>query len=339
MSYFGAEAEELLKGDPSPVARVVKSVLPELDQLMTSYAYFNIAFAVAAVVESVVFLVFFSFLANSSLLAFALSAIFLTCFGYFIFRVYYKTMKPEKMIEIKNYFVNSCKTLANYQEGIVEHHMSVANACCRLSESLAGKESAYFSPPAWLNSMAAQLEIMSCWWHWQDIYHMRKLLLTSAIEEHIKLVHCEPTSLEIHAALANAYVLLSALHAEQIKRMENKAKGWFNKDEYAQHLAKQFRSNAQKAIEELKIISDYAPHDPWVHLQLAYSYHDLNMPLEEINQYEIILNINPDDKETKFKLGALYFKQGMNGKGLRVYEELKTCYYKKADALIKLYGQ
>jgi tetratricopeptide (TPR) repeat protein len=103
-------------------------------------------------------------------------------------------------------------------------------------------------------------------------------------------------------------------------------------------LEKKFRQASERAIEEFKIISDYAPNDPWVHLQLAYSYRDLNMPLEEIQAYETILRINPTDKEALFKLGTLYFQQGMNAKGLQVYEELKRANFSKVENLIKYYG-
>ena len=99
-----------------------------------------------------------------------------------------------------------------------------------------------------------------------------------------------------------------------------------------------FRSIAERAIEEFKILSDYAPEDPWVHAQLAYSYRDLQMPKEEIREYETILQLCPEDKETLFKLGKLYFEQGQNAKGLQVYETLKRSNYKNAENLIHFYG-
>ena len=95
---------------------------------------------------------------------------------------------------------------------------------------------------------------------------------------------------------------------------------------------------AERAIEEFKILNDYAPEDPWIHAQLAYSYHDLQMPQEEIREYETVLRLKPDDMDTLFRLGVLYFQQGMNAKGLQAYEELKRFHYKKAEALIGYYG-
>ena len=62
------------------------------------------------------------------------------------------------------------------------------------------------------------------------------------------------------------------------------------------------------------------------------------MPEEEIREYETILQLCPDDKETLFKLGKLYFEQGQNAKGLQVYENLKHSHYTKAESLIHFYG-
>jgi tetratricopeptide (TPR) repeat protein len=113
---------------------------------------------------------------------------------------------------------------------------------------------------------------------------------------------------------------------------------WIPSDKYSEGFVEKFRFTAERAIEEFKILSEYAPDDPWVHIQLAYSYHDLQMPLEEIKEYETIKRLQPDDLDNLFKLGILYFQQGWNAKGLRVYEELKKAHYAKAEALIKFYG-
>ena len=113
---------------------------------------------------------------------------------------------------------------------------------------------------------------------------------------------------------------------------------WVPQTSINESFQQKFRKTAEKAIEEFKIMSDYAPHDPWVHAQLAYSYRDLQMPKEEIKEYEAILHLCPDDKETLFKLGKLYFQQGQNAKGLQIYETLKNTHFKKAENLISFYG-
>ena len=65
---------------------------------------------------------------------------------------------------------------------------------------------------------------------------------------------------------------------------------------------------------------------------------DLGMPEEEMREVETLLKLRSKDKEILFRLGSLYFKQGMNAKGLQVYEELKRANFKKAEDLISSYG-
>jgi tetratricopeptide (TPR) repeat protein len=151
------------------------------------------------------------------------------------------------------------------------------------------------------------------------------------VEEHLQLVRREPTSLEVHTALANSYVMLSSLYAIQDEDRHATP-------EILEELRGKFRIAAERAIEEFKILNDYAPNDPWIHTQLAYSYHDLQMPESEIREYEIILKLRPDDRDTLFRLGRLSFQLGMNAKGLKVYEGLQRYGDKRADDLISYYG-
>ena len=167
---------------------------------------------------------------------------------------------------------------------------------------------------------------------------MKELLLQRSVEEHTRLVRLEPTNLEVHVGLANAYVMLSGLYVDPriIEGLDEDR--WIPPNKFTETFNQKFRNSAERAIEEFKIISDYAPHDPWVHAQLAFSYHDLKMPEEEIREYEIILELCPEDKDALFKLGKLYFEQGRNAKGLQIYETLKKFNYIKAESLIQFYG-
>ena len=62
------------------------------------------------------------------------------------------------------------------------------------------------------------------------------------------------------------------------------------------------------------------------------------MPLEEIREYETIISLSPEDTDALFKLGKLYFEQGQNASGLRIYEQLMHSDAEKADRLINCYG-
>jgi tetratricopeptide (TPR) repeat protein len=274
---------------------------------------------------------------QSSMLAITLGSLFLTFFSYFILKLYLESKKPEFIFEVKEKFVASCKELIGFKEEVAEHHLAVANACTRFAAVLQGKEHHLYCFPKWLDFLDPTMEKISVFCHWHDLHHFRELLLLEAVNEHIELVKFEPTDLEVHAALANAYVLLSGLYINP-NHHEPEEDRFFPGEKFREILERKFLTTAERAIEEFKILNDFAPHDPWVHLQLAYSYHDLGMPEEEIREYETILELCPDDRDALFKLGVLYFEQGENAKGLQVYEELKGCNFMKAEELITYYG-
>ncbi len=320
------------------IHKVIEAVLPQFESSMKAYVLFNMLFLLLGGLECLLLVTFFAFLAKTAILAFSLSLLFLTCFSYFILRLYFQSKKPEEFTLIKERYLRGCKSLLNYQEGIPEHHIALSKACCRFADSLHCREYYFYHAPQWLSHLSSQTEKFSCWWHWQDVFQMKELLLMASVEENIKLVTCEPTSLEVHASLANAYVLLSGLYVDPRKIDGYDEERWIPAHRYNASMEQKFRKTAERAIEEFKILNHYAPDDPWVHAQLAFSYRDLKMPQEEIREYETILRINPDDKDTLYKLGILYFQQGMNAQGLRIYEELKRFNSKKAETLIKHYG-
>ena len=142
-------------------------------------------------------------------------------------------------------------------------------------------------------------------WVRQDLVRIKELLLHAALEEQIKQVRLTPTDLEVHASLASTYLACSKVDL---------------------------------ALEEFKIMNDYAPNDPWVHEQLAKGYHELGMVQEEMKEMEILVKLRPHDREVMIQLGILYFEHGYPSRGLRIYEELKQINYKKAEDLIAYYG-
>lgn len=333
-SYF--QTNNLFYNDQTN--KIVDPIIPQFERMMKSYVFFNMIFFTLGIVELFVILTFFTFIAKSAILAVCLAIVFLTFFSYFILRVYYQTKKPEQYKEIRDRYITACKSLFKYQEGCPEHHISLANACCKLADALHGKEYTFYKLPRWLNDLHPHVEKFSCWWHWHDVHRLKELLLITSVEENIKLVKCEPTSLEVHASLANAYVMLSGLYIDPRNVEGFDEERWLPPERYSSLIEEKFRQVAERAIEEFKVLNDYAPNDPWIHAQLAYSYHDLQMPKEEIKAYETILKLNPGDRDTLFKLGMLYFQQGQNSQGLRVYEELKRTNYKKAENLMDYYG-
>lgn len=318
--------------------KVFDPIFKEFDRVVKRHAVFNFFFIALCVTEVVLLVFFLITLAQSLVLALALSVVFFTFFAYFTLRIYFQTKKPEQFCEIKDRYLNACRGMLKEQDGSWEYHSALANACCKFANRLHGREYDYYSLPRFLSYFAPWIEVFSCWWHWQDVHFMKEMLLKESVNEHIKLVKQFSTSLDAHASLANAYVMLSGLYIDPRTLEGYDEERWIPADKYSEGFAEKFRFTAERAIEEFKILSEYAPDDPWVHIQLAYSYHDLQMPLEEIKEYETIKRLQPDDLDNLFKLGILYFQQGWNAKGLRVYEELKKAHYAKSEALIKFYG-
>jgi tetratricopeptide (TPR) repeat protein len=93
----------------------------------------------------------------------------------------------------------------------------------------------------------------------------------------------------------------------------------------------------QSAVEELKILDDLSPNDPWTHAQLATCFHKLSRFEDELLEYEILSNLRSKDKEILLRLGTLYFKLGKTAKALHTYEVLKKIDAKYADHLLTHY--
>ena len=321
----------------SSINSLIDRSIPQYEEIIHSYVRFHIIAWMILTIELIGIIVFSTFLIQQSLLAVIVAIFFLSLFSYFILKVYYQSQKPELFLEFKDQYLEECKKILKYKEGVAENHTALAGACGKLASALQGRESTYYKSLPLMSYVKGWVEIFSAWWHWHDFHKIKELLLLQSIDEHIKLVRCAPTSLELHAALANAYVMLSGLYITAT-RADNENRPYTPSSEFISLMHKKFRFAAERAIEEFKILNEYAPNDPWVHAQLAYSYRDLQMPKEEIKEYETILQLRPDDYDTLYKLGTLYFEQGLNAKGLQAYEQLKKLKYPKADQLMSYYG-
>lgn len=305
--------------------------LKAFDRLITSFIFLTFVFCLLACIELFAFVFFFVILSPSTLLAFTLALFILTLFCYFALRLFLLSKKPEQMTRLCNQYLNRCQEELRDREGTPEYHIALASALAKFASLLEHREKRYYR---FFRPLLGQQFSSRC--HWRDIFHFREMLLEEAVAQHLAVVKSEPTSLEVHAALANAYVLLSGLYA--LPSAEDSEELYLPPVRFRNEMKARFEQIARLAMEEFKILSSYAPHDPWVHLQLAYSYRDLQMPEKEIEEYEIVLSLHPDDPTTMVKLGTLYFQQGRNAEGLEVYERLRRQSSLKAEHLIGYYG-
>jgi tetratricopeptide (TPR) repeat protein len=308
-----------------------RSILKQFRKITHTYVSFNLLFLGLFSAELAFFFAFLPFLNRSAILAFALGGLFLTCFSYFVLLFYFQARKPEQLVQLKDQFIQSCRQLLPVPQGEAQHHLSIAEALSKLTAYLHDFEWNFYQTPP---TFARLISRFSAYCYWQDVFQMKTLLLQAAVEEHLKQIRCAPTDLEVHASLANTYVSLSKLYKATPETHPRANRYQKNKALYEE----KFRAAAKLAIEEFRILSHYAPNDPWVHEQLAVGYRDLGMPEEEVKEVETLLRLRPQDREILFRLGMLYFEQGQNAKGLQVYEELKQANFKKAIDLIAVYG-
>lgn len=296
-----------------------RAILKDFRRVTHSFVTFNLLFLALFTSELFLFFFFLPFLSKSSFFAFALGGIVLTCFSYFVLLFYFQAKKPEQLIELRDQFLQSCRQVLPIPPGEAQHHLSLAEALSKLTSYLHDFEWNFYKVPKFLHPLSKAISRFSGYCYGADVFQMKLLLLDAAVDEHLKQIRATPTDLEVHASLANTYVSLSKLYKDPA-------------------FEEKFQVTARLAMEEFCILSHYAPNDPWVHEQLAVGYRDLDMAQEEMREVETLLKLRPQDKEILYRLGSLYFKQGMNAKGLQIYEELKRANFKKAEDLIASYG-
>ena len=312
----------------SHLPQIYRTILNKFKKTAQTHVTFKIVSLIVLASELFLFFAFLPFL-NKSILALSLGILFLSSFSYFLLLFYFQAQKPEQLTRLKEEFIESCRQHLSLPKGEAQHHLSIADALAKLSSYLQDFELNFYRLPLLLSLITAPINRFASYCYWEDVFKMKEILLQTSIEEHLSQIRATPTDLEVHASLANTYTLLSKLYKNLFDSEKKK---------YLISSKENFRKAAQLAIEEFKILNHYAPHDPWVHEQLAAGYKNLDLPEQEIAEIEILLKLKPQDKEILFRLGILCFQQGQNARGLQIYEELKQANYKKSSDLICFYG-
>ena len=298
----------------------------QLKKIIKSFFIFNISFFSLFLVEIILFALLFSVFSSSVILALVLASMFLTSFTYLVLLFYFQSKKPEQLTNLKDHFIKVCKRALSIPIGSAEHHLTIALAALKLTENLNEHELLKF--PKIVFKIFKKLESFLIK---EDVFKFKESLLIAAILEHLNQLKITPTDLEVHTSLTNIYTALFSLYKNA------KDKIFFSKNQKEQ-LEQKYLSCIKIAIEEFRVLNDYAPNDPWIHLQLAKNYNKLDLKTDELKEYEIVYKLCPKDNNILFKLGCLYFETKLNSKGLRVYEELKMRAFKDTDKLLDLYG-
>lgn len=261
---------------------------------------FHTLFATLFLLQITCLLLFFS---QPHTVAIVLLTLFLTSFTYFLLLFYLQGKRSDEMGKIRRHFVASC------QRHLPENgaHLPVASALHTLFEYLS-----HFRPFPKIPFFRHL-----SFFYKDALFSMQKALLLHAVEEHLLQIRKRPTAIEAHATLATLYISLSTL---------------LSFDE------KQQNSYSKLALEELTILHHYAPQDPWVHEQLSLGFRKLGRFDKEIEEMEILHQLCPKDLSLLFRLGQLYFEQGLHAKGLKVYETLQEQNYPSSEELLSFYG-
>lgn len=296
------------------------SSLKQFKKIVRSYLFFHLFFFGLLLLEIIGFSLSFSFLCKSVLVAFSIAAIILTLFSYLIIFFYFEMKKPEQFSELRNRFMRLCEQSLPGDLAAPEYHLFLANSAYRFASHLMRNESHLQGIPFLSRSIKVFLFKLMSFSQNKDFHRMKELLLLVSVSEHVTLIKKKPTNLEAHASLANTYIALAKLYRGDSKEMWEK-----------------FKKALEKAIQEFRVLDHYSPNEPWVQAQLASCYHDLKLYREEIDCYEKILDLCPSDKHILFRLGVLYFQQGLNARGLCIYEKLKGMHFSRAEELINYY--
>ncbi len=317
------------------IARQIEQTLAHFRYLTRRYALFHTIFFSFFICELIALLLFLPFLAKSFLLATMVAATFLTAFSYFVLKFYFQTKKPEQFLLLRDNFVQNCQQIFSRNTDLSESRRGFLHSVYHLIHGLEGQEYQYYRIPRSLETLAPLVQKFSVWCHWNDVHLMKELLHTYCLRTQLEWVKLYPTDLELHRALANAYIALYKLYQDPTKKQPTYS---FIAKEYAEpDIVQKFQKSAQCALEELKIILHYVPHDTGALAHLAAVYHDLDQKEEERKTYEALLQLSPQEKDIRFQLGVLYFQLGFMAHGLKIYDDLRKMNDPKAEQLIQYY--
>ena len=301
-------------------------------QILNSHTLFHASFILASLIEIFIFIVSIVNYKESLAFILTLSGMILTLFSYLILNYYFNGKKLEQLKELQIHYLQACKKhiLPSLTED--EIHLAIAKNAFQLAQSIGQRRIYALSLPPFIFFKEIFLKCRFLL-HFRDVLIMQELLMKLSLDEYIQLLKIEATDLTIHTSLANLYMNLSKIYEAPEEIQSFLSEKFFKK----LNLNEKINDALQSAVEELKILDDLSPNDPWTHAQLATCFHKLSRFEDELLEYEILSNLRTKDKEILLRLGTLYFKLGKTAKALHTYEGLKKIDAKYADHLLSHY--
>lgn len=335
MSIY-SQAKQKNGASQEGVSRQIEQALVHFQHLTRRYAFFHIVFFSFFICELIALLLFMPFLAKSFLLATLVAATFLTAFSYFVLKFYFQTKKPEQFLILRDTFVQNCQQLFMMTSDLVESRRGFLQAIYQLIHCLEGQEYQFYRIPKSLEAIAPLAQKFSVWCHFDDVHLMKELLHMYCLRTQLDWVKTHPTDLDLHRAIASGYSAFYKIY-QNPARQEKPTYSFIAKEYASQEMVMKFQKAAQCALEELKIVIHYIPHDTWALAQLAAVYHDLDQKEDERKTYETLIQHSPHERAARFRLGILYFQLGFMAHGLKVYEDLRKINDPQADELVRHY--
>ncbi|MCH9612366.1 MAG: hypothetical protein S4CHLAM102_08530 [Chlamydiia bacterium] len=308
----------------------------QIKEIYTSSFFFHLGFVAMLCLQLMSLCVLIGVLPRSGWIALNIATFFVTFFSYLILFYYLQSKKPEQFRAIGQSYFQMCQKELSTELSMTDYYLALAKGTFQLSSYLHQKQTLLFpnSPIPVIRHLILKFAYL---FHTFDLVQMQEILMQNAIRQHVTLIKEDPSNLAAHSSLANTHIALSKLY-EMPGDLKFMHRSFTTKRFYKlETMRRRFEFATKEAIEELTILDNLAPNDPWVHAKLASCYNLLSMKDKELLEYETLRTLRPEDKDILFRLGSLYFEMGQKAKGLQVYDVLKQVDALSSKELIDKY--
>lgn len=312
-----------------------KTALSSLQSILQSYIFFHLSFIALLGFELTISTYFAWKTAPSFLLASLLATLFLTFFSYLILSYYFQGKKREQMQELSNAFIQNCtRTLSTTWEK-TDTKLSLAQALFLLIQNIYSPQITICKvPPFYFAGKIYQQ--CSFWFHVRDLFWLSERLHKEIINIHLEAIAEDPLDVSVHTSFAKMYLAFSDIY--QIPQQSALSEFYPLQRIYqTENIQKKRQKTLLYAVQELKILNDLSPNDPWVYTTFAKAYQKLGEFSNELLMYEKLSEMQPYEPQVLFQLGRLYFKLDQHAKGLEIFKRLKKEDPVRASRLMQLH--
>ncbi len=333
MSHYEQAQTFSEKPRASALDSIFSSFIFQCKNCFRFYAYFHVLFISFLSIQLLSFLLFFSYFSKSIACASALALFFLTLFSYFVLLFFFQGKKPQQLLSIRNTLLQSCQTLFIEKNSTDTPHLQLAQIILQSITLLSQEEHHFYKKEALLTPLTPLSGKCKIRLHWKNFHAMKEFLFSLILEEITDHIKEKPLDLKAHALLAETYLQHSILYLPP----EISSLPWIPTEYFSSIFHQKFLACSTRAIEECSILEEYGEKNIWLYTKLTKIYQLQGSIEKEIQSQEKLLSLSFNDQEALLRLGILYFKQGDNAKGLKIYKELQTNFPLEAAQLIEHY--